>query len=74
MSSSPQPGDVYEEPSGLIVLVLEKHHMTTGRGPEVTEWWSCVVLYDFPHETVPAGYRCEYPLLYTPSNFVRLAP
>ena len=69
MSSGPQPGDVYEEPSGLIVLVLRLSDATN----RPIKWWECVVLCDYPRGTVPAGYQCDYPLEHVNADWVRIS-
>jgi len=77
MSFDPQPGDVYEEPSGLIVMVLKKYKKLGTKYAsccEPLQWWTCVVICDYPYETVPAGYICEYPLMHEHAEFVKLAP
>jgi hypothetical protein len=71
-ASKPQPGDVYEEPSGLVVVVLEEYRVSyeTELG-----WWTCAVICDLSNGSrVPAGYVCEYPLEHAPGGFVKIAP
>jgi len=72
MSFDPQPGDVYEDPSGLIVMVLRRH-------PACLRWWECVVICDLARASrfqgpMSAGSLDTYSLNGDYYSFVKLAP